>query len=187
VSEEKKTLGAAVLGWWATSINAETGTARKARAQLRRASSPAEVLAMEATHELHKRIAAADGGRDMSKGNSPLRLAMIAATIAGVDSSKTDRSVHLPVLFGKTNGDNRLLSELRFQRILRANDDWTLAVRLRRALPIVGRNANVAMLGNDLFHWGDTVKSRWCFDYFGAPPPASLQSDKTENPETEDA
>ena len=176
--------GAAIFGWWAAAINAENGAARKARAQLRRASSPGEVLAMDVTHDLHRRLAAAEGGRDMRHGDDPLRLAMIAKTIAGIDTKSPNR---LPALFGGTNGDNRVLSEVRFQRILRAEDDWELATRLRRALPIVGRSANIAALGRDLFHWGDTVKSRWCFDYFGSGVPDPLKPSDTPEHQTEDA
>lgn len=190
MTDQPKSIGAAVHGWWKTSINAGSGAARKTRAQLRRASTPSEVLAIGATHDLHKRIATAEKGRIMRYGDDdPVRLALIAKTIASVDEHIP---VLLPKLFGQTTGDNPPLSPLRFQRILRAEDDWALATRLRRALPLVGGKANAAALGDDLFHWGERVRNRWCFDYFGASAPSVLKSadadDSNENiPTTEDA
>jgi CRISPR system Cascade subunit CasB len=184
MSEHTKTPGAVVLGWWKHVLNADNGAARKARAQLRRASSPAEVLAIEVTHVLNDRLRKANPDWDFSKRRKPERLALIAATVANADGPVT---ATLASLFGRKTGDNPALSHLRFQRILHAGDDWTLTVRLCRALPIVGRKANLAELGSDLFYWGDPVRSRWCFDYFGAPAPDALELQEAEDPETEDA
>ena len=163
MSETKKTPGQVILSWWGRRLNSDTGAARKARAQLRRATSPSEVLALDVTHDLHGHL-----GINLARGDGPLRLALVAATVAGLNSSVR---ASLPRRFGEGDGDNRHLSPLRFQRILRAGDDWELAIRLRRALPIVGRTANVAGLGADLLRWGEDVRTRWCFDYFGAAPP----------------
>ena len=79
---------------------------------------------------------------------------------------------------------------MRFQRIIRAGDPWTLAARLRRALPAAGKSCNTAKLGDDLFFWfwRDGVRNRWCFDYFD---PRQLNhsdtSDTAETTQTEDA
>ena len=173
MSEAKDTPGQIIRSWWRQSLghssSFNTGAARKARAQLRRATSPSEVLALEVTHDLHEHL-----GGNLARGDGPLRLALVAATVAGLDSSVR---ASLPRRFGEGDGDNRHLSPLRFQRILRAGDDWELAIRLRRALPIVGRTANVAGLGADLLRWGEDVRTRWCFDYFGAAPPDAPDAD----------
>ena len=175
MSETNKTPGQVILSWWGRRLNSETGAARKARAQLRRATSPMEVLMLGVTHDLQGHL-----GRDFSKGDGPQRLALVAATVAGLD--KDDRATSLPRRFGEGDGDSRRLSPLRFQRILRAGDDWELAIRLRRVLPIVGRKANVAGLGADLLRWGEDVRTRWCFDYFGAEPPDAPDADDAPDP-----
>lgn len=162
-----------IRSWWEQALGNnpvfDSGAARKARAQLRRATTPSEVLSIEATHELHPDLVRV-GAKPPSAGEDggALRLALVAAVIAGLDG--TARS-SLPRRFGEKDGDNPRLSHLRFQRILRAGDDWTLATRLRRALPLVSRTANVGGLGADLLYWGDNTRNRWCFDYFGASPP----------------
>ncbi len=173
MSEIEKKRGQIILSWWGQALGNnpvfDNGAARKARAQLRRATTPSEVLSIEATHELHHRLVKV-GAKPPSAGDDDgaLRLALVAAVIAGLDG--TARS-SLPRRFGEKDGDNPRLSHLRFQRILRAGDDWTLATRLRRALPLVSRTANVGRLGADLLDWGDNTRNRWCFDYFGASPP----------------
>lgn len=183
---DQQTPGSAILGWWNSAIGTQTGAARRARAELRRASQPAEVLSLAETHELHRRLANTANARDMSVGNGPVRLALIAALVASIDEH-IQRG--LPAGFGQLVNDRRMLSQMRFQRILHASDDWGLAIQLRRALPIVGRRANIAALGSDLYFWGDRVRNRWCFDYFSSRPPQSLQSPTPESPvgQTEDA
>lgn len=190
---EKKEPGAVVRRWWERALGGKSefdnGAAKKARAQLRRASSPSEVLAVEAVHELRVWLAEARLGRDLQK--DPLRLALIAVTVAAI---KENSPMTLPRRFGERTGSEKdsryVLSPLRFQRILHAGDDWELAIRLRRALPLVRHTANVDALGADLFFWGDNIRNRWCFDYFGTPPPDSLAGAATEHsnePENEDA
>lgn len=179
----KSSPGGVIAGWWRDRIAAETGTARKTRAELKRASSPAEVLTVTAVHELNARLRDANDGWDLR--NRPKTLALIAATLAGVE---TDDRLSLPRKFGKGSNERQVLSELRFQRIISAGDQWTLAIRLRRALPAAGKSCNAAKLGNDLFYWGDDVRSRWCFEYFD---PRQLEepgnSDTAETMQTEDA
>ena len=161
-----------IRSWWERALGnnpvVDNGAARKARAQLRRATTPSEVLSIEATHALHDDLVKVAAKPPFAEDGGPVRLALVAAVIAGLDG--TARS-SLPRRFGEKEGDNPRLSHLRFQRILRAGDDWTLATRLRRALPLVGRTANVGRLGADLLDWGENTRNRWCFDYFGASPP----------------
>ncbi|MDN2565200.1 type I-E CRISPR-associated protein Cse2/CasB [Aquibium sp. A9E412] len=183
MSEATRTPGQIVLSWWARDLgnNADfdTGAARKARAELRRADTASRVLALEATHRLYRHLIEAGAGPRFAGDNGPERLALIATVIAGLDAHAR-RS--LPARFGEKQDDRPRLSHLRFQRILRAGDDWELAVRLRRALPLAGRTANVAGLGTDLLHWNENTRNRWCFDYFGAPPPGEDDAPANSEP-----
>lgn len=172
MSEIEKKSGEIIRSWWEQALGNnpvfDNGAARKARAQLRRATTPSEVLSIEATHALHDGLVKVAAKSPFAGDGGALRLALIAAVIAGLDGNAR---TSLPRRFGEKDGDNPRLSHLRFQRILRAGDDWTLATRLRRALPLVGRTADVGRLGADLLYWGDNTRNRWCFDYFGASPP----------------
>ena len=181
--QSKPRPGGVIARWWSDRIAAEHGAARKARAELKRAFGPAEALAMGVAHELNARLGGANNEWDLR--GRPEILALIVTTLAGVETS--DR-LPLSRKFGRQINEMRALSELRFQRIIRADDPWTLAVLLRRALPQAKRACNVATLGNDLFYWGDDVRSRWCFEYFGSQPPMRMESsDTTETTQTEDA
>ncbi|WP_227284944.1 type I-E CRISPR-associated protein Cse2/CasB [Boseongicola sp. H5] len=162
-----KAKGSIIGLWWATHIHAQTGAARALGARLRRAERLSEVLANAEVIDL---------GRDLCLSD-PARLALIAQTVAAVK----ERGESLPRAFGRESGDRRLLSELRFQRLLRADPDG-LRRGLRRALPLVDHRCDVAALGSDLFHWGEHVRTRWCFDYFGgtAPPRLTPETEETD-------
>ena len=180
--------GAVALGWWSRCLDADNGAARAARARLKRAASPADVLALDITHELYRELRRAKDGRDLRKGDGPVRLALITAALGSVETHTG--GIGLARRFGAQSRDERpALSPMRFQRILRAPDDWALAVLIRRALPLAGRTADVAGLGSDLFHWSDRVRNRWCFEYFGTSPPRrpSDDADPAEIDETESA
>jgi len=191
-AERRKPLRAAFRDWWGQSLGGDprwdNGAARKARAELRRAANPAEALCVAATHDLRHRLADAGDKRDWRLRDGPQRLALVAATLAAVEAQAP---ATLPALFGRPEGEGerRALSHLRFQRIVRETDPWRLAVLLRRALPLAGHAANVGRLGEDLLFWGDDVRSRWCFDYFGSVPPDTLDpdADTETTPESEDA
>lgn len=186
MSETTRTPGQIILSWWGRDLghnpDFDSGAARKARAQLRRASSPSEVLAQGVTHRLHRSLIEAGAGQRFAGSGGPERLALIAVVIAGIDAHAR-RS--LPARFGEKQDDHPRLSHLRFQRILRAGQAWELAVRLRRALPLAGRTANVAGLGTDLLHWNENTRNRWCFDYFGATPPQEEQAPAISEPHAE--
>ena len=208
-NRDRKSTGKAIQDWWFLSLGGHfdhdngaaraahadeeakqqheqsNGAARAARARLRRASSPAEVLSLGVTHDLYHAIRNAKEQRDLRHGDDgPVRLALIASVLASVETH--DGRSRLARLFGPATREERpALSPLRFQRLLRAPNDWALAVALRRALPLVGRTANVAALGEDLLFWGGSVRNRWCFEYFGTAPPErpepSPTHDETEN------
>ena len=147
--------GAIILGWWAHALaDRESGAARALAARLRRAG-PVEALAEGAVQELGRALGLNDG----------VRLARLACLLAEVREHGGERLA--------SRLAEPVLSTLRFQRLLRA-DEAELPGALRRAIVMAERRCNVAALGEDLLHWGDSVKMRWCFDYYGeqAPNPA---------------
>lgn len=164
-------IGKVSFSWWASNIQADSGVAKKTRAQLRRASCPSDVLAIEATHQLHAQLQQLKLNADHNSDHYPLRLALMASVIAGIDEHAR---TPIPLGLGQSSGDKRALSELRFQRLLSASDDWELANRLRRCLPVLKRKANISITGIDLFYWGEKVRNRWCFQYFNSKLPDNL-------------
>lgn len=151
-------VGANILGWWARELgDRQSAAARGLAARLRRAG-PVDALAERAVHELAQALALRDGAR----------LAFLARLLAEV------REHDARPLARRLGGAEPVMSELRFQRLMRAEGD-ELPEALRRAITLADRRCNVARLGGDLLHWGEDVRRRWCFDYYGvdAPQPVS--------------
>lgn len=143
--------------WWHDSL-ADTGRGRAARAALRHLQSPAEALAVPATHELNKRL-----GGMVDQGD---RLALIAISLANL--RETDKATAAERM-GET------LSPIRFQRLIRIDTPAELITPLRRALAQIGNRAQVGALAADLYFWSEAVRTRWCFSYYGARTAAPEQ------------
>jgi CRISPR system Cascade subunit CasB len=141
-----------VLGWWSRElVHREPGPVRRLSARLRLAS-PVEALAERPVQDLGQALGLRDG----------LRLARLACSLAEVREHSAERLARRLA--------EPVLSSLRFQRLLRA-DDAELPDVLRRAIVMADRCCDVAALGADVLHWGDNVKMRWCFDYYGVQAP----------------
>lgn len=159
---EPQSLASACKDWWATCVASDTGAARQARAQLRRAASVTDALGIGATHELNRRLAAA--GHDLrNRRDGPDRLALIAVALAQVTD---DLGASAAQRFGA--GKPKALNGLRFNALIRAKEPRQLMRPLARALRIINGGANVRRLGADLYWWNDTTRTNWCFDYHGA-------------------
>ena len=155
----------AVVEWYRYSLGRDDGAARAARARLRRCQSTVEALAVAETHELYRRLI--EIGPATVRG--PDQLALLATAFArlrGVDGRE------LAVLFGQqdTRDGPRLLSELRFQSLIRVRSHRDLMAPLRRALAVLGPDVscNGRVLARDLIWWSNRVRNRWCFQYFGS-------------------
>ena len=149
-------------GWWDTCIAAETGAARRARAELRRAASMADALGISATHELNRRLVGA--GHDLrQRRDGPDRLALIAVALAQVAQDRRETAAQR---LGA--GEPKTLSGLRFNALIRAKEPRRLMRPLVRALQVAEGAANVRRLAADLYWWNDKTRTDWCFDYHGA-------------------
>ena len=159
---ETHSLGGTCEGWWATCIAAETGVARRARAELRRAASATDALGVSATHELNRRLV--EAGYDLrGRRDGPDRLALIAVALAQVTQ---DLGATAAQRFGA--GDPKALSGTRFNALIRAAEPRELMRPLARALRLVKGGANVGRLAADLYWWNEKTRTEWCFDYHGA-------------------
>ena len=161
-----ETRGEAAAAWWRSAVaDRDSGPARALAARLRRAEG-VEVLAEPAVQQLARRLGM--GPRD---AGPLMRLVRVLAEL---------RQDAPEPLARRLGGAEPVLSTLRFQRLLRASGA-EFEPQLRRALVMADRRCHVARLAADLLvwdhpEWGDPVRARWCFDYFGAPPPAAASS-----------
>lgn len=156
-------VGKVAFAWW-TEMLGETGRGRAARAQLRRATSPAEALGIEATHDLNARL----DGALLERGDT---LALIAVGLANIRESGAETAAER--MAGR-------VSPLRFQRLVRIDRPADLITPLRRALAQIDSTARVGALAADLFFWSDRVRNQWCFSYYGARFAAPEFSGETE-------
>lgn len=163
-----------IAAWWRANLgNRDSGRARALAARLRRATG-VEALAEPEVHDLARRLGLHPGDAG--------RLALLATVLAEVRTEAPER------LARRLGGPEPALSQLRFQRLLRARDE-EFAAQLRRALPMADRRCDVGALGRDLLGWdhperGDRIRADWCFDYFGAPRPGAGAADATVPEET---
>jgi len=163
MSEARKSFGQTVLGWWQVNIGArDSAQARALAARLRRAG-PVESLSERAVHELARALEV-----QPAKADRLARMVRILAELREHDSA---------TLAQRLGGG--VLSDLRFQRLMRADGDERDAL-LRRAISIADRRGNVAALANDIWVWDDSVRTRWCFHYFGADAPSEDFKETTQ-------
>lgn len=166
MSGETRSTGSILLGWWSANIgNRDAAGSRALSARLRRAAA-VEVLSQRRVVELASALGI-HGGARLSRFIPMVRL---LAELRTHDSALLARRI---------GGSDPLLSELRFQRLLRAEDD-EMEDLMRRAILVADRRCNVAALAGDLLFWGDAVRQRWCFQYFGAEPPSQLSRESQE-------
>ena len=74
-----------------------------------------------------------------------------------------------PRAIGRTKLDDEqsaLVSEGRFRRLLQVQDG-ELMEAMRRLVRMTKGTANVRDLSSAVLYWGDGVKKRWIFDYYG--------------------
>ena len=162
---EPHSLASTCKDWWATCIAAETGAARQARAELRRAASVTDALGVSATHELNRRLVSA--GYDLrNRRDGPDRLALIAVALAQVTQDQRETAAQ-QLGAGKQN-KQKALSGMRFNALIRAKEPRQLMRPLARALRVAKGAANVRKLAADLYWWSDKTRTDWCFDYHGA-------------------
>lgn len=156
-------MGATILGWWECALgDRQSAAARGLAARLRRAG-PVDALTERAVHDLAQALNLRDGAR----------LAFLVRLLAEV------REHEGRPLARALGGAEPVMSELRFQRLMRAEGD-ELPEALRRAIMLADRRCNVARLGGDLLHWGEETRRRWCFDYYGVDAPQTVSEEISE-------
>lgn len=143
-----------------------------ARAALRRAATPEEVLMEPAFHALLQRMRASGAEiRASVSSETYLRLALIAGVLSERRGPQSGSSSFMDTVGGSANGDERKLSALRFQALMTALDRGSGEERmraLRRAMTMAAdRDFNLHAFARDLLNWSDGTRIAWTFDYFG--------------------
>lgn len=145
--------------WW-RGLNPEgasrSGPGRAALARMRRAATPIEVMQEPEALRLVARLPWRD----------PERVAVLAGILAQVRESDERRVAR--AVGRKSLDDDRsaLLSDSRFRRLLQTPGP-ELMEPMRRLARMAKGKLNVHDLASAVLYWGDGVKKRWIFDYYG--------------------
>ena len=183
MTDTKRRDGADIaVEWWRDLVSEEPGRratpgARRAvLARLRRAATPIDVMQEPEALRLIRRLSW-----------DPDRAAILAGVLAFVrepDERPIARAVGRESFDEK---DKALMSEARFRRLLQTPGN-ELMDPLRRLIRLTKGKANVRDLSSSVLYWGDRVKKRWIFDYYGVSdslrPPGNVSSATSGSSET---
>ena len=176
MTDRKPMDSAAVTARWHGRILKETddptlrGARRSARARLRRARMPLEVMQEPEALRLIEELSDED----------PERVAILAGILAFVDGND-DRKIARAIGRNTLDEDDAIVSEARFRRLLQTPGDELLDP-MRRLVRLTKGKVNVCDMSISVLHWGDGVRKRWIFDYYGVPvgaPPQETASNAT--------
>lgn len=162
---------ALLVAWW-QQLEHDKGE----RAALRRAASLTEVMLSPSYMRLLRSLR----GSDYAISNHNLQLAKIAA-IAGLAARVKPPQIEIGLAkqmgTPKPGGSTPAFSELRLRRILACDDIEELYTLLRRALALLGDQANLADLAATIWNWEPLDDKRphdprrqLAYDYYDAAP-----------------
>ena len=173
--------------WWETLQNArKDGTPNPARdpaalARLRRAATPIDALEDPSVFDLYKKL----GFSRIDFDRRLPRVAVTAAVLAHIRKDDDSFRRRFAEMLGQ-GSERRLMSELRFKRLLAATEDQDLMITFRRAVALAGKkDIDVGDVASSLLDWSERRRMRWAFDYYGAGIAAPKQ-DSTASPDDED-
>jgi CRISPR system Cascade subunit CasB len=174
---DRERVGSIAIGWWKglqPEIRSDGHKAGNpgALARLRRADLVGAAME-EVTIDLFKRLAPPAGLRsDFPRHALFERTALIAAVLAHV-REHDNRKLAAAAGEKKVDSDQRALHPLRLRRLFAAHNPADCLVGFRRLVALLDNKANVADLAETLLEWpdekrGDSRRTRWAFDYYGA-------------------
>ena len=150
---------AAVVEEWWRRLNSEDtgrrGARRAALARLRRAATPLEAMQEPEALRLIVRL----------PRYPPERVAILAGVLACVRETD-DRPVARAIGRESLDDEKAIMAEVRFRRLLQARPAELLDP-MRRLVALTKWRVNVYDLSYTVLHWGDRVRKRWIFDYYG--------------------
>ena len=164
MTDSKRTnIGAVTAMWYGRTLEDQGSRSvrRSARARLRRARTPLEILQEPEALRLVE---------DLS-GERPDRVAILAGILAFVDGND-DRKIARAIGRASLDDDEAIVSEARFRRLLQTPGDELLDP-MRRLVRMTKGKANIHDMSVSVLRWGDGVKRRWIFDYYGVSADAS--------------
>lgn len=166
--EKKKEKWVLAFEWWAsmqdTNAKGEPNPERDrgALARLRRGDFATGVTEPAAL-ALYRKIG--DAAFDRERLRETLRLALVLPHVRRHTGTTIARALGPQ----GPDGENAVLSRLRLQNLLRARSEEDIVRGFRRAVALLGGEANVFDLAKTLIRWEDErTRIRFAFEYFNA-------------------
>ena len=144
--------------WWRNlnPVGAQQfGSHRAALARMRRAATPLEVMQEPEALRLIARLP-----------RNPDRTAALAGVLAFVRETDERRVARAVGRASLDDEQSALLAEGRFRRLLQTGHG-ELMDPMRRLVRMTKGTVNVHDLSAAILYWGDAVKKRWIFHYYG--------------------
>ncbi len=155
------TLAQTATDWW-TELTHYSGD----RADLRRARTLEEAVLVSATRQWLSRTGGVPGTSDRLTPRLEPRVAtaMILAHVRrNTNAGSLARALGTP-----GRGEPPVVGENRFRRLLQTETVLDLVPQVRRILPLLDHAAPIGRLAEDITWWGEKVRRRWLFEYYGA-------------------
>ena len=134
---------------------ARRGARRSARARLRRATTPLEIMQEPEALRLIATL----------RCERVHRVAVLAGVLAFVEE-KDDNRIARAIGPSSLDDDDAVVSAIRFRRLLLTPGDELLDP-MRRLVRLTKGKANVRDMSFSVLRWGDRIRERWIFDYYG--------------------
>lgn len=132
---------------------------RGERAQLRRCKNVEEVLFVPYYQNLYWSLS-----NQSSWKNRRIAIAAVAGLLAHVETNQSP--LILPKQMAQPAGDNPVVSELRFRRLLKCETHQQLYPTLRRVILMLNRSVDLEQLVDSVYWWNDKTRQDWAFQYY---------------------
>ena len=149
-----------VYSWW-VKICDSSGD----KASLKRARTPDIVALQKSYLNLYREMYSGNtGGR--VKANLARRLPLVAGVLSHVRDNRNEPVALVMGGSSRQGADSPLVSDLRFRRLMRTEDDDSLFIMMIRMVRMMDNRANVKDLAESLFFWNDTTRKKWTSRYY---------------------
>jgi CRISPR system Cascade subunit CasB len=149
--------GKVLHNWWS-----ELEENKGDRAALRRCGESVAVVFVPAYHDLYEEL------KRCGQTNES-RLPAVAGLLAHVKSLLPGRILAEQMANPKGPGSTApTVSELRFRRLLQCQTPEELFPALRRVVSLLNEQVNIYSLADSVYWWGDAMRRRWAYAYYGA-------------------
>ncbi len=152
---------AVLLDWWRG-----LDQARGERAELRRAGTPTEIAFCPSFHRLFHAL---NKIAPYSSGS----LLVVSGVLAHIKEHDDSSTFAAQMATPKPGSKRAHVSGLRFRRLLKISDRTDLYHPLIRTVHLLGDQANLVNLADDIYFWGDNVRKNWAYAYYEKAPSES--------------